>query len=414
MKKLFTLFVFLFTLSAIAQTTRRVLFLGNSYTYVNNLPQMLADLANSVGDNVIFDGNTIGGYTFQNHSTDATSLAKIAAGNWDFVVLQEQSQLPSLPINQVKLGVFPYARFLDSLINVKNPCAETIFYMTWGRKNGDASNCAGWPPVCSYRGMDSLLNLRYRMMADSNHAILSPVGAVWNYIRQNFPLTDLYQADESHPSLAGTYAAACCFYATVFRKDPTLITNDYGLPATDAANIRQAAKTIVYNNLLNWHIGQYDPVANFSFAPPVANSLAFTNLSVNADTYSWDFGDGATSTVTNPTHVYPSNGNFSVTLTAKHCTYTDTKIIPLTVSTIDGVQNNTQEKIFCYPNPVADQLLISLNRPVESIYVINSAGQVFYPTHKSTGPLTSVNFSPFPKGVYVIVVNEQFRQRLIK
>lgn len=92
------------------------------------------------------------------------------------------SLLPS--ISQVETDVFPYAHYLDSVINFYNPCVETAFYMTWGRKNGDASNCSFWPPVCTYDGMDSLLNLRYRMMADSNASILSPVGAVWNYIRK--------------------------------------------------------------------------------------------------------------------------------------------------------------------------------------------------------------------------------------
>lgn len=236
--------------------TKRTLFLGNSYVYVNDLPQMVADAAISTGDTFIFDSNSPGSYTLQGHSTNATSLAKIGVGNWDYVILQEQSQRPSLPIGQVATDVFPYAHVLDSIINAENPCAETVFYMTWGRKYGDASNCASWPPVCTYAGMDSLLNLRYRMMADSNDAIVSPVGAVWNYIIQNFPLIELYQVDESHPSVAGTYAAACSFYSVLFRKDPTLIAFNSSLSATDAANIRAAAKLIVYDNLMNWHVGE--------------------------------------------------------------------------------------------------------------------------------------------------------------
>lgn len=79
--------------------TKRALFLGNSYTGVNNLPQMIADVTTSTGDTLIFGSNTPGGYTLQGHSTNATSLAKIAVGNWDYVVLQEQSQNPSFPIS---------------------------------------------------------------------------------------------------------------------------------------------------------------------------------------------------------------------------------------------------------------------------------------------------------------------------
>src|SRR5690606_26633068 len=85
-----------------AQNSRNVLFLGNSYTAVNNLPQMLADMAASTGDTLIFDSNTPGGYTFQNHVSNPQTLNKIMAGNWDYVVLQEQSQFPSFPIEQVE------------------------------------------------------------------------------------------------------------------------------------------------------------------------------------------------------------------------------------------------------------------------------------------------------------------------
>jgi hypothetical protein len=247
---------------------KRALFLGNSYTYANNLPQMIKDAALSTGDTLIFDSSTAGGYTFQNHFNDAGSRAKIVAGNWDYVVLQEQSQLPSFPNNSVNRNVFPYARKLDSLINVHNPCGETVFYMTWGRKTGDASNCAFWPPVCTYAGMDSLISLRYRTMAANNDAILSPVGAVWKYIRQHHPLIELYIPDESHPSVAGTYAAACSFYTTFFRKNPTAISFNTTLTAAEAATIRAATKLVVYDSLLKWHIGEYDLSAHFNYLIP--------------------------------------------------------------------------------------------------------------------------------------------------
>jgi hypothetical protein len=77
---------------------------------------MLKDAALSVNDTVIFDGNTPGGYTFQGHSTNATSLSKIMMGDWDYVVLQEQSQMPSFPDQQVASEVFPYAQKLDSIV----------------------------------------------------------------------------------------------------------------------------------------------------------------------------------------------------------------------------------------------------------------------------------------------------------
>lgn len=246
--------------------TRRVLFLGNSYTYVNNLPQMIADMAASMGDVLIYDSNAPGGYYLGDHLTNTTSVNKIMIGNWDYVVLQDQSM--AYAYTSTFMNMIPYAYKLDSIIKAFNSCGQTMFYMTWGRKNGDTYLCS--PPECTtdtwinrtYYEMDSTIQLNYMFAADSLNTLASPVGAVWRYIRRNFPAIELFQTDESHPSEAGTYAAACCFYTALFRKDPTLISFNAGLSAPDAANIRNAAGLILYDSLLNWHIGEYDSLIN--------------------------------------------------------------------------------------------------------------------------------------------------------
>ncbi len=383
--------------------SKKVLFLGNSYTGVNNLPQMVSDVAISVGDTLHFDSNTPGGHTLQGHATNAASRAKIAIGHWDFVVLQEQSQLPSFSASQVQLNVFPFARQLDSLINVLNPCAETVFYMTWGRKNGDASNCAAWPPVCTYAGMDSLLQLRYRMMADSNDAILSPVGAVWNYLRQQFPLLELYQADESHPSLAGTYAAACSFYAVLFRKDPMLITYHAGLSSNDALAIRSAVKTVVYDNLTHWNVGPFDPVANFGYTVSAGNQVTFNNLSSNSAEYFWDFGDGTASTSLNPVHHYASPGDYTVMLVAKRCALSDTLTIQVTVANPLGLSSQSQVVgLKVHPNPAQETLFFSHDFTGGlNFKIVHVTGQVV-----QSGMLSArdnqIQLLPFRNGLYLL------------
>lgn len=411
MNKLFIVFFALFVCSILngQSQTKRALFLGNSYTYVNDLPQMIADVAVSTGDTLLFDSNAPGGYTLQGHSTNATSLAKIASGNWDYVVLQEQSQYPSFPISRVEAEVFPYAHILDSLINAQNSCAETVFYMTWGRKNGDASNCASWPPVCTYAGMDSLLNLRYRMMAENNNAILSPVGAVWKHIRQNFPLIDLYQADESHPSVAGTYAAACSFYTTLFRKDPTLITFNSTLSPTDAVNIRAATKLIVYDSLMNWHIGEYDPSANFTYSVSNGNQITFTNSSANATNFYWNYGDGNTSTSANPTHLYTEPGSYTVTLIADKCGISDTisQIINITSLGINEIANT--KNFIVYPNPSTTILNVKQELSNNIIYkIVSITGQII-----QTGTINNsekqINISSLIEGVYFLQLFDNYQ-----
>ena len=254
------LFVFLLVLANIfcsAQSNKKILFIGNSYTYVNNLPQMLHDFAIMNNDTILFDANTIGGYTFQNHCSDATTISKIKSQQWDYVVLQEQSQTPSFPPSQVQTDCYPYAKRLDSLIKANDSCTQTIFYMTWGRKYGDASNCASYPPLCTYAGMQLRLRESYLEMADSNKTFVAPAGAAWRNSIIADSTINLYQSDNSHPSVEGTYLTACVFYATIFNKSP--IANPFmsSLGHATAVFLQTIAKQTVLDSLSNWRIGKY-------------------------------------------------------------------------------------------------------------------------------------------------------------
>ncbi|MGQ3133253.1 MAG: PKD domain-containing protein [Flavobacteriales bacterium] len=283
---------------------------------MNNLPQMVHDVALSAGDTLIFDSNAPGGYQLADHVTDVTSQNKIAAGGWDYVVMQGQSQEPVTQYSVFSNG----GMTLYNLIRQHNSCAVVMPYMTWGRKNGDALNCAAFPVMCTYEGMDSTLRNRYLGLAASINAEVSPVSVVWRYLRQNHPGIELYQADESHPSLAGTYAAACCFYTALFKKDPTLITANAGLSAADASAIRHAAKTEVFDRLHLWNFKKL-PVSGFSYQTGAgSNQVIFSPSAHNVrQSYAWDFGDGNTSTLPNPVHSYAADGSYTVTLTTTNC-----------------------------------------------------------------------------------------------
>lgn len=307
--------VFIATTS-LGQTTRRVLFLGNSYTGVNNLPQLVKDVASSAGDSLIFDRYTPGGYTLQDHLLDAVSTNKIMIGNWDYVVLQGQSQEPITYTPAFNNG----GSQLHKLVKQYNPCAVTMLYMTWGRKNGDAANCPGFPEMCTYQKMDSALKYHYLNLTSFLNAEVSPVSAVWRNLRQNNPGINLYQADESHPSAAGSYAAACSFYAAIFKKDPTFITDNYSLAASDAATIRNAAKLEVYDSLGKWDYKKL-PTSDFHYKIGQGmNEVIFTPLTNGTQqNYLWNFGDGDTSSMISPSHTYANNGTYLVQLTTSNC-----------------------------------------------------------------------------------------------
>ena len=391
-----------------SQETKRVLFLGNSYTYYNDLPQLLEDVASSAGDVIIKDSNTPGGYTLELHSQNTGSYIKIRSGDWDFVVLQEQSQRPSLTEAEVETLVYPYARQLNDSIVKYNPCGETAFYMTWGRKNGDASNCTIWPPVCTYEGMDDLLRQRYLYMANDNQAVTSPVGAVWRYLRENSPQLELYDPDESHPSLLGSYAGAITFYTTFFRKNPNLVTYDAGLPTADAAAIKNAVEQVVFNNLSAWYIGEYDPVADFTYSRDNLE-YSFYNTSQFTDSYSWDFGDGFTSTDENPIHVYAQEGVYEVTLTATSCDVVSTKTITFDTLGLDDV--TTDNAISLYPNPTNSKVNIEFSEGITGEFtfsVFSTTGQKVADYQETIeGGRVELSNDQLANGLYFLIISNE-------
>lgn len=264
-----------FALTLNAQTTQKVLFIGNSYVYTNDLPNAIKTIALGCGDTLEYSQSTPGGCTFHQHLSNTTTMNYVNAGGWDKVILQEQSQLPSFPIGQVQNECFPYAQQLCQQIRHVTPSTGIVFFMTWGRKNGDASNCANYPPLCTYQGMDSLLYWRYMQMAEDNSAIVSPVGRVWHVIRDNHPEIELYSSDESHPSVAGTYAAAVTFYTILFRKSPALITNNLTVDAATAQIIRETVQTVVFDSLDFWY--QYAPNTSIAHAAYGQKATIFPN-----------------------------------------------------------------------------------------------------------------------------------------
>ena len=97
MRRIFLLFFFPVILTA---QSLEVLFIGNSYTYANNMPQMVSEIALSFGDSLIYETSTPGGATFNIHSTNISTLNKISQKPWDYIVLQAQSQEPSFSPSQ--------------------------------------------------------------------------------------------------------------------------------------------------------------------------------------------------------------------------------------------------------------------------------------------------------------------------
>ena len=238
------------------QDSIRILYIGNSYTYYHDLPQMVqsivANIAQDFRMEISYKAYTPGGCTFKRHLQQPEEMAAIREGHWDYVVLQEQSSLPAMPTEVVQHETYPYARQLDSLVHVHNPQARVIFYMTWGHKDGCQETPDGYPLISTYQGMQTRLITSYLEMTYQNDAWCAPVGMVWQRVRKERPYQTLYWPDRSHPSVLGTYIAANTIFTTFFQK-PYQTTFTAGLDTELAEYVQQTVQEIVLKNrnLLN-------------------------------------------------------------------------------------------------------------------------------------------------------------------
>lgn len=215
---------------------QRVLFVGNSYTSVNDLPAVFRELARSGGHRVETGTVAPGGATLAQHAASADTLATIAGSRWQYVVLQEQSQIPSVE-GARQQGMYPAARALVAAARAAG--AEPVFFETWAYRGG-------WPENgLDYRAMQVQIDAGYGAIAAELGVLVAPVGGAWLNLRQADPALDLWQDDGSHPDTAGTYLAACVFYATIFGLSPEGAGYVDGLPPGVARTLQHMAATVV-------------------------------------------------------------------------------------------------------------------------------------------------------------------------
>lgn len=415
-KNLLSFILFLFVgILVFGQDQKKVLFLGNSYTAANNLPEMVSQMAASTNNTLEYDSNTPGGFRFLNHANDGVSLGKIQSEAWNFVVLQGQSQETAFPENQLQSEIYPYVESLVQAIRENDECSVPLFYMTWGRKNGDPINCQYVPWFCTYEEMDDVIQETYLFMAQENQAKVSPVAKVWRFLRENNSEIELYTSDESHPSLEGSYAAAAAFYSMIFKKDPTEIEWNSSLSEGVAQNILSATKTVVYDSLEEWDF-TLKPKADFS--EEIEDfQVNFTEQVENYDFLEWNFGDGNTSTENNPTHIYEEEGDYEVVLTAFLCDKIDE--VSKTISIIDmGIEGFSKPNIQFHPNPVADHLFIELSdySNINQLRIIDLNGRVLKEISVEE-PKIKLDLSHLSQGIYFFEIHSNgktFRKKLIK
>ncbi|HRH38064.1 MAG TPA: hypothetical protein PK760_06950 [Flavobacteriales bacterium] len=393
MRKLLVPFL-AFAFAAQAQQTS-VLFIGNSYTYVNDLPNTFRQLALSMGETVTVGMSAPGGYTLMDHTVLPATMDAIASQAWTYVVMQEQSQLGALPtdVTDTESGAIQ----LVSAIEESDECTYPVFYMTWGRQNGDDLNCANFPYMCTYNGMQQGLRDNYVALAEYNDGYTAPVGVAWKVVRDTQPGINLYQSDGSHPSVEGTYLAACVFYCTLFQESCAGASFNSSLPQSTANILQGIASAVVLDSLTTWNLD----VANGTDAYITGTSSNGPNdvtfYHPGAGTHLWTCSNGQSSTEANPTFTFSASGTYTFTHTYNDpCGNTDTATWTVDV-TIVGVGENVAMEPCKVWSPASSTLEVSRGTGKEMLTLTDLQGRVVL-SHRLLADRTRLEC---PRGLYL-------------
>jgi len=205
----------------------RILFIGNSLTYTNDLPGMLKNLLEQAGIEAVVESIAFPNAGLQDHWENPDTVQRVATGSWDTVIMQ---QGPSATEGRPSLLEYSKA-----------------FYDFIAQANGKAAMYMVWPWKSRSFDFDGVSE-SYRMAAEQIDGLLFPAGEAWRAAWRKDPNLALYGPDDFHPSELGTYLAALVMYEQLAKRDPRELaatipntTGERSIPENMATLLQDAA-----------------------------------------------------------------------------------------------------------------------------------------------------------------------------
>ena len=311
MKRSLLSFVFsLFFVSLVfSQGPMNVLFIGNSYTHYNNMPNIFQEIATSKGVHVNVEMSAKSNHTCKMHCERPEMFEKIASKKWDYVVIQGFSRELGHEPEYLDTSFVPFFnRIIDSVYS-NNACSNVLLYMTWGYKNGIHDN----PEMDTYQKMSDKIGQGYQYISDLYSLPIVPVGKVWETVHLNNPDINLYVEDNMHPSINGSFLIACTFYSAIFKATPAE-GYTYKLDDKTAEIIQTNAFNYVSTNIDRFDLRLNTLDVKFERTSKGLFVVNCKSYYPNATSLVWDFGDGTTSDQPFSVHKYKKAGTYFVTL----------------------------------------------------------------------------------------------------
>lgn len=343
---LLTLFSILIISLLSAQTNNvKVLFIGNSFTSFNNMPDIFKKLTEESGRSVKVGVHAPGGATVGDtaqgdyaHSANPAVYNLIRSEKWDYVVIQDNQGRFVLDS-----AVFPASSdvvnghlMLRDSIRTNNSCSKVIWFAGWAYEDGS--------PPYGNTGIEMIkrILINYRVMNDTAKDIISPIGEAWIKTINNTSI-ELWSSDGAHPSVSGSYLTASTVFTTIFRENPTSFSYTSGLDSLKAKKMRQFSYNVIKDTsaYVKYNLGGIK-------TPDVwtSGNMLLTDTFVN---YKWYSGimpiQGSNSRTFSP----PSTGNYHVLVQdSTDCWLKSCEAHYITVK----IRLN-HKKLNIYPNPVS-------------------------------------------------------------
>ncbi|HBS87163.1 MAG: hypothetical protein A2W91_03010 [Bacteroidetes bacterium GWF2_38_335] len=394
--------------AAKSQDTTKILFLGNSFTYYNNMPDIVKGLADSAGINTEITMYAPGGmyvYTttsMTGHDSSATTESYIISENWDFIVVQDNQGGYVWSEGYINPMITNANVVLFNKIKNNNQCTRVIYFAGWAMEGGLPSEYwnSGGLNLTSDNTADCIKRIYRQFLYVNNtffNEIVTPIGLAWITCLNEQPAINLFSGDGVHPSLSGSYLTASTIFTTIFKTDPTNLAFDYGLDAVTAQYLRTTGyNTVITDTVFTaCNLDDFTPVTVFN---PYEISTTETYSS-----YQWVLNNVSIPGATDDHLLIETAGNYNLIVTdtagCKHRSF-DMYCEP----EFSDIQFPAEAEFELFPNPANDYVIVRVP-PGEStiISLYNSNGMLCMRT--KTVENYRLNLSGYSPGIYFVGIN---------
>ena len=211
------------------EQSKKILFIGNSSTYYNNMPDMVKGIAAASGKKVEIDSVTASNYKLYQFTTEGNIyntqiINKLKNNAWDYVVLQDHREVIIQNPSKTEEAILKLKEYTDG------SGAQIILYETQADYNGREFNINDTSIFLDNLSLQYYLTRNYFNIGNKFDAIVSTSGVNYTRCMNLYPEINLYDSDMHHPSPYGSYLAACSLYETIFNS--TALGNGF-LPGSE-------------------------------------------------------------------------------------------------------------------------------------------------------------------------------------